>query len=158
MPTFVTKLIPYLAALIVIVLGLWRVEIWGYHQAEQHYQALIKDEHDARAAIVSAKNREILMIELHELNNSMARLTWQVQHANDYADTIDDLAGRLSNAEARLRANSMPKTPASASGPVTGTPSIADLERANQAVYEGCRKDGLELGRLASKPLCECGE
>ena len=155
MPAIILRFI--LPALVIVGLtsGIY---LAGYKAASHKYQAEMSQEKAARDAIVILKQQEAKYSEQKMAESEASRIALAGLLDQRITDN-NGLAGRLSAAQARLRTSPVP-TAEGDNHPTAGKPQDScSTERLNtvlQQHIDACRKDGIALSALTSKPVCEC--
>ena len=129
----------------------------GFTRAESHWKLELAKQTAALQAATIAQEAKVNDAEhrMAEAAASRAAIEDQLQASTA---SVAGLAARLRAAEAR-GSRAVPAA-GSDSGPATAVPQSAcdsgRIDAAVQSVFDAARHDGIELAKLASRPLCEC--
>lgn len=154
---------PYLLALIAIIAG---IAAFASHErrlgSEEQWATDFKAQLPRDMAQAKAADDQLWRTNgdnLHELTGWFIRFNAWARYEAAAAALTDGLAGRVRDAEARLRSCEVPGAGAGVGSEVGGTAGAEGLERLRglqQAVYDACGRDAAALEALSSREVCEC--
>ena len=156
-------LLPYLAALMALGAALWGADRHGYASGydSRWAETLPKEIRDdyARAKLTDDQRWATAIADFTMLVSSVVRSNAEARYRLAAADLTAGLGQRVSDAEDRLRACSVPPAGSGGSAPLGGAGGaerLAELRRREQAVYDAAGQCGAQEEALMVKPLCEC--
>ena len=168
MPIWVTgfllkRVLPAMIVLAALGYAVTRIEAVGYQRGydSRWAETLPKEIRDdyARAKLTDEQRWATRIADFTMLVSSVVRSNAEARYRLAAADLTAGLGQRVSDAEARLRACSVPPAGAGGSAPLGGAGGaerLAELRRREQAVYDAAGQCGAQEESLMVKPLCEC--